>query len=273
MEWEKIPWQQLQGPVVGVDEVGRGCLAGRVYAAAVILPTHLSIENLSREEKLSQNNLSKANLVRDGGLSVVFRKKIPKKLSKLSEKGDFGGGDYGEKGDFRDLVGEDLVGDRDYSAYTDSKLLSEKRREVLSKEIRTNYQYCIAFAEVEEIAELNILQASLLAMKRAVEGLNSEIGHILVDGKFSIPGLNLKQSAVVKGDLRAEPIGAAAIIAKVERDRYISKYSEEFPEYGFEKHKAYATKVHKEAIKKWGPLSIHRKDFAGVREHWHRLRV
>lgn len=203
---EKYQWQKLKAPVVGVDEVGRGCLAGRVYAAAVILPQDINDSNV------------------------------------------------------------------DYLQYTDSKLLSEKRRQQLSKEIRANFEYGIAFADVEEIAALNILHASLLAMKRAVEKLSSSPGHVLVDGKFTIPGLTCLQSPVVKGDLRASPIAAAAIIAKVERDKYISEYSEKYPEYGFEKHKAYATKKHKEAIAKWGPISIHRKDFAGVREHWQRLR-
>ncbi len=195
-----ILWQSFSPlPVVGVDEVGRGCLAGPVYAAAVCLKH-----------------------------------------------------------------------DEDNSFFTDSKLLSEKRREELSPLISKNHWASLGFASVEEIDELNILQASLLAMKRAVLNLellmNLKIGHVLVDGNFKIPGLSRAQTAIVKGDLRCAPISAASIIAKVARDQLMKKMGEQFPGYGFEKHKGYGCPSHKEAIAQQGPCLQHRKTFSGVKE-------
>lgn len=197
--FESFDWKALMksGPVIGVDEVGRGCLAGRVYAAACVL------------------NIKK-----------------------------------------------------DFEEYTDSKLLSEKRRNIFSEQIKRDHQYCIAYSTVEEIDKYNILNASLLAMKRAVDGLGIGAGTVLVDGNKVIPGLDTayQQITLVKGDLRAQPIAAAAILAKVERDRYISELGSKFPEYGFADHKAYATKVHKAAIAEFGPCEEHRKTFKGVKE-------
>lgn len=193
----KFDWRSIQpGPIIGVDEVGRGCLAGPVYAAAVILTETL-----------------------------------------------------------------------DCSHFVDSKILSEKRREVLSIEIESQHRTSLGFATVEEINTLNIFHASLLAMKRAVEGLRVKRGHILVDGKFPIPGLHgFAQTCLVKGDMRAEPVAAASICAKVARDRLLVQLGEKFPLYGFEKHKGYSTKEHKQAIKKVGPCLHHRSTFAGVKE-------
>ncbi|MEE6250784.1 MAG: ribonuclease HII [Bdellovibrionota bacterium] len=197
--YEAFDWKSLleDGPIIGVDEVGRGCLAGRVYAAACIL------------------NLKK-----------------------------------------------------DHMHYTDSKLLSEKRRLEYSEQIKRDHQFCIAYAEVDEIDELNILHASLLAMKRAVDGLQVGMGTVLVDGNKTITNLDTayQQITLVKGDLRAQPVAAAAILAKVERDRYISELGDQFPNYGFATHKAYPTKVHKEAIASFGPSPVHRKSFKGVKE-------
>lgn len=199
-DYPLFDWQALQSEyIIGVDEVGRGCLAGRVYAAAVVID--------------------------------------PKK---------------------------------DWSDFTDSKLISEKKRNELSDRIKKDHKYSIAFASVEEINQLNILHASLLAMKRAVEGLGLEYGHVLVDGNKTITDLaySYEQTTLVKGDYRAAPIAAAAILAKVERDRYITELGEKYPKYGFSGHKAYATKEHKSAIAEWGPCEEHRKEFKGVKEFW-----
>ncbi|MFP5519620.1 MAG: ribonuclease HII [Bdellovibrionia bacterium] len=201
-EFTPIDWKQFSpSPVIGVDEVGRGCLAGPVYAAAVI------------------------------------------------------------------LTDDDLSGE-----LTDSKLLSEKRRDHYSQLIHDKYQVSIAFATAKEIDELNILNAALLAMKRAVEGLNVSKGHVLVDGNKVIPGLaaHYKQTPIVKGDLRVAPISAASIAAKVARDRIMKELSERFPYYGFEVHKGYSTAAHKKSIEAHGPCFEHRQTFAGVKEHLHK---
>lgn len=206
-------------PIIGVDEVGRGCLAGPVYAGACIL--------------------------KDNELSPLL---------------------------------------------TDSKLLSEKRREELSALIREKHFYAIGIATPEEIDELNILQASLLAMKRAVENVwlkyiespeviskfgklspkdlqGGKWAHLMIDGNFKIPNMQVKQSTFIKGDLRVAPISAAAIVAKVARDHLMHEMSLEYPQYGFEKHKGYSTVLHKQSIAKHGPCPQHRKSFAGVKEH------
>ena len=192
------------GPVIGVDEVGRGCLAGHVYAAAVILPP-----------------------------------------------------------DFND------------QEIDDSKKISAARREILSEQIKQSCLYSIAFASVEEIDEINILQASLLAMKRAILGLVLEqklkSALIAIDGNQFIKDLGLElsefpQQTFIEGDRRLKPIGAASIIAKVARDSYMSDLDLEFPHYGFAAHKAYATAQHRSAIQEFGPCRVHRKTFGGVKE-------
>jgi ribonuclease HII len=203
--FEKIDWKKFSpGPVVGVDEVGRGCLAGPVYAAAVCLKDD----------------------------SVV-------------------------------------------AALTDSKLLSEKKREELMPLILSHHWVGVGFATVEEIDSINILQASLLAMKRAVGNLEIAMGcptgHLLVDGNMKVPGLTMKQTTLVKGDLRCAPISAASIVAKVTRDRLMKDLGREFPSYGFEGHKGYAAPTHKKAIEAVGPCIHHRRSFAGVKEHLARL--
>jgi ribonuclease HII len=195
---QRYPWRQAtHHPVVGVDEVGRGCLAGPVFAAAVILNP----------------------------------KKVPRGL-------------------------------------TDSKLLSAERRAVLAKAIQGTAQVGIGIASEQEIEELNILYASLLAMKRAVLALAVEAaGLLLVDGKFAVPDLiEWQQQCLIKGELRAAPIAAASIVAKVTRDLEMVRLSEEYPGYGFEIHKGYATKVHRDAIQRLGVTPIHRRHFAGVAE-------
>ncbi len=189
--------------MIGVDEVGRGCLAGPVFAGAAIL-------NGSPES---------------------------------------------------------------WVGLTDSKLISESQRQKWSLQLWTECQVAIGVATVEEIAELNILQASLLAMKRAVEALGVSRGHLLVDGNQRIQGLEaFSQTTLVKGDLRAQPVAAASIVAKVARDEKMKELGHLYPEYGFEKHKGYSTASHKQAIAQVGPCREHRKLFGGVKEHWQALR-
>lgn len=198
IEFPKIEWRDFSPtPIIGVDEVGRGCLAGPVYAAAVI---------------------------------------------------------------FKSDALNDLV--------TDSKLLSEKRREELADLILKEHIVGIGSASVEEIDEINILNASLLAMKRAVEKLGVKSGHVLVDGNKKIPNLKgFQQSTIVKGDLRVAPISAASIVAKVTRDRLMKDLGVKYPHYGFEVHKGYSTPVHKQSIVDHGPCIAHRRSFAGVKEY------
>ena len=196
----KFDWKPLlPNPIIGVDEVGRGWLAGPVFAAAVILPEDFKVKGV-----------------------------------------------------------------------TDSKLLSESRREELSEQILEVCRVGIGFASVGEIDRLNILQASFLAMRRAIENMQAAGGHVIVDGNQKIPMLDgaFLQTAIVKGDLRATPIGAASIVAKVARDTMMKKLGEKFPVYGFEKHKGYAAPTHIAAIQKFGPCVHHRSTFQGVREFW-----
>ncbi|QDK37887.1 ribonuclease HII [Bdellovibrio sp. NC01] len=197
-ELPKVEWREYSPhPIIGVDEVGRGCLAGPVYAAAVIF-----------------------------------------KSDELADQ------------------------------VTDSKLISEERREELAELICKHHHVGIGHATVEEIDELNILQASLLAMKRAIEALKVSTGHVLVDGNQKIPNLvGFEQSTLIQGDLRAAPISAASIVAKVTRDRLMKELGAQYPAYGFELHKGYSTPVHKNSIVEHGPCIWHRKSFAGVKEY------
>ncbi len=183
------------GRVAGVDEVGRGPLAGAVIAAAVILDP---------------------------------LKPIP--------------------------------------FITDSKKLSEKQREKIAQQIRDlSIAWAIGRAEVEEIDEINILQASLLAMKRAVEKLSIMPELVLVDGN-KCPRWIYPSQAIIKGDLKVRAIGAASIIAKVARDQEMMLLDDYYPGYGLAQHKGYPTKAHCVALKKLGPSPIHRRSFAPVRE-------
>lgn len=197
MDWRALARQHL---VVGVDEVGRGCLAGPVCAAAAVLPPELEIP-----------------LIRD------------------------------------------------------SKILSEARREELSPWILEHCRVGIGVAAVTEVDELNILQATFLAMRRALEklGLPPTGVHVVVDGNQRVPGLppGWLQTTFVQGDDRVAPIAAASVVAKVFRDRLMRAHDVEYPGYGLAQHKGYGTKAHREAIQNLGPTPIHRKSFAGVREH------
>lgn len=174
----------------GVDEAGRGPLAGDVYAAAVIFPDDVIIEGIN-----------------------------------------------------------------------DSKKLSEKKREALFDEIKEKaLAYCIATASVSEIEDINILNAAMLAMKRAVEGLNVTPEIVLIDGNKT-PDISAKAMSVVKGDAKSQSVAAASILAKVARDRYMKEMDKKYPEYQFAKHKGYGTKLHYEMVDKYGLCDIHRPSF------------
>ncbi len=178
----------------GVDEVGCGCFAGPVYAAAVILPFN-----------------SRLGLIRD------------------------------------------------------SKTLSEKQRDGLAVKIRERATaWAVGSASVEEIDDLNIRQAAFLAMRRAIESLHVQPQIILSDG-FMIPGLSIPCRRIIKGDRYVKSIAAASIIAKVDRDKEMNRLDEEYPEYGFAKHKGYGTKMHQNALKQYGATPIHRMSFAPLK--------
>lgn len=182
------------GSIIGVDEAGRGPLAGPVVAAAV----------------------------------------------KINEYHDF----------FEDI--------------NDSKKLSEKKREILFDKIISYCHVGVGIATVEEIDDVNILNATFLAMKRALEDIQKDeikFDKVLVDGNKLIKGYDGKQEAVIKGDAKSLSIAAASIIAKVTRDRIMMINAEKYPEYFFEKHKGYGTKLHREILLEKGPLPIHRKTF------------
>lgn len=187
-----LPWHP-PGLVAGVDEAGRGPLAGPVVAAAVILDDQRPIAGLA-----------------------------------------------------------------------DSKKLSPARREALFDEIRA-HALCFSIAEacVEEIDRLNILQATLLAMRRAVQGLRLKPVMVLVDGN-RLPVLDVPAEAIVKGDARVQAISAASILAKVHRDRWCAQLHERYPQYGFAGHKGYGTAAHMAALRTHGACPEHRRTFAPV---------
>lgn len=190
-----LPWHP-PGLVAGVDEAGRGPLAGPVVAAAVILDDLHPIAGLA-----------------------------------------------------------------------DSKKLTPARREKLYDEIRAKALcFCIAEASVEEIDRLNILQATMLAMRRAVMGLRLKPVMVLVDGN-RLPVLDVPAEAIVKGDALVPSISAASILAKVHRDRWCVQVHEEFPQYGFAGHKGYGTAVHMAALREHGACVHHRRSFAPVAQN------
>ena len=176
--------------ICGVDEAGRGPLAGPVYAAAVILP-------------------------------------------------------YGEE----------------MNGLNDSKKLTERQRNLLYEQIRERaVSFAVSSASEREIDELNILNAAMLAMRRAVASLSVQPELALVDGNRD-PGLGVRTRTIVKGDARSASIAAASILAKVERDRFMLQMAKEYPVYQFERHKGYPTALHYELLKKYGPCPIHRRSF------------
>lgn len=147
----------------------------------------------------------------------------------------------------------------------DSKKLTARRREALYEELTTDesVRWSLVYAEVREIEEINILKATHAAMARAVDGLEAKPDYCLIDG-LDVPGFPHRSRGVVKGDGKSLSIAAASVIAKVSRDRVMQGYAEEFPHYGFEKHKGYGTKAHLEALRRHGPCRIHRKTFQPV---------
>ncbi len=159
--------------------------------------------------------------------------------------------------------------DCDYLCYQDSKKLSAGRRETLFGKLHeSDAAIGVGIASAEEIDQINILQASLLAMKRAVqscEQAGGDPGYLLVDGKFTIP-MQMPQQALVRGESKSASIAAASIIAKVTRDRIMADFHEQYPQYNLRQHKGYPTRAHRQAIADYGPTPIHRKTFKGVRE-------
>ena len=192
LKQKSLDWD-LPGLMAGVDEAGRGPLAGPVFAAAVILDDLLPIQGLA-----------------------------------------------------------------------DSKKITPKKREHLYEIIKAQALcFCVATASVEEIDQLNILQATLLAMQRAVKGLRLKPSKVLVDGN-RLPVLDIRAEAIVKGDSTVPSISAASILAKVERDRWCVEVDAQFPNYGFLTHKGYGTQMHLRALQEHGPCVLHRRSFAPV---------
>lgn len=149
----------------------------------------------------------------------------------------------------------------------DSKKISHKKRQSLAEEIKSKaFAWAFGRAEVAEIDELNILRASLLAMKRAVEALNKEPEMVVVDGQYT-PDVEYKKLAIIKGDSLIPAISAASIIAKVQRDSEMISFDEIYPGYGFSSHKGYPTKQHIKALEKLGITKIHRRSFGPVSKY------
>ncbi len=195
LHFEKLAAQRGCRAVAGIDEAGRGPLAGPVVAAAVILPAEFDLPGL-----------------------------------------------------------------------TDSKKLTAGKRERLYPLIRAQARaFGIGVAGVDEIDRLNILQATLLAMQRAVTRLAVAPDHLLIDGINRLP-LDLSQQTIKQGDSRSLSVAAASVLAKVVRDRIMTGFDRQLPEYGFARHKGYGTKAHRQAIVRFGPSRQHRKTFAGVKE-------
>ena len=148
----------------------------------------------------------------------------------------------------------------------DSKKLTEKKREKLFDVIKEKaVSYCIAMCTPEEIDEYNILEASLLAMRRAIDGLSVKPDLALIDGNID-RGFQIPAKAVIGGDATSQSIAAASILAKVERDRLCVELDEQYPQYGIKKHKGYPTPAHKLAVYEFGPSPIHRKSFLSFLE-------
>lgn len=156
-----------------------------------------------------------------------------------------------------------LFNESEINGVNDSKKLTPKKRELLFQEIeKNNLKYGLGISSVEEIDSMNILNATKLAMKRALSNLKVIPDLVLVDGNFS-PDFGIKSIPIVKGDSKSYSISCASIIAKVLRDKFMADIDEKFPNYGFKQNKGYGTKFHIESIKKFGPCEIHRKSFLG----------
>jgi len=155
----------------------------------------------------------------------------------------------------------------DFTQFKDSKKTTLKERvRLYDLLLEIGADIGVGYGSVEDIARINILQASLLAMKRSVESLAAKPDYLLVDGKFPVP-LFIAQKSLVKGESRSASIAAASIVAKQERDLLMKKYHQQYPRYNFARHKGYPTAEHRALLKKYGPCEIHRRTFKGVREH------
>ena len=181
------------GKIAGVDEVGRGCLAGPVFAAAVILNKNINTKNIK-----------------------------------------------------------------------DSKKINFKKRILLSKYIKKNSTYAVGTASVEEINKINILNASLLSMKRAIDKLKLKPSIVYIDGLFAPKGLKIKHKTFVKGDEKITCISAASIVAKATRDLFMIRLGQKFPKYKWNKNFGYGTTEHLNGIRKYGITKHHRKDFKPI---------
>ncbi len=166
------------------------------------------------------------------------------------------------------VIGPDFkIEPGDLELVADSKKLSAKKRETIFRAIREKVLAVeIGVVSHEDIDKINILQASFLAMRRAIKKLKIEPDYILLDGGFKIPKLTKPQTAIIKGDAQVWVIAAASIIAKVSRDWIMTEADKEYPEYLFAKHKGYGTKEHLEMIAKYGPCPIHRRSFAPLKD-------
>lgn len=163
-----------------------------------------------------------------------------------------------------DVFAAAVIFDKDtvIEGINDSKKLTARKREELFDEIMEKaVDFSIQTATVEEIEDINILNAAMLAMKRAVEDMDTKPDVCLIDGNKTPEGLECPAIAVVKGDAKSQAVAAASILAKVARDRYMEQMAEQYPEYRFEKHKGYGTKLHYEMIDRYGPCGIHRMSF------------
>lgn len=159
-----------------------------------------------------------------------------------------------------------LPPDHNLPGLTDSKKLTEKKRDALAIQIKEQaVAWCIASANVAEIAELNILHATMLAMTRAVQGLAVKPQKVWIDGNRIPKNLGVAAEAVVKGDSKIIEISAASVLAKTARDAEMYALAERYPQYGFDKHKGYGTAAHLAALEKFGALPEHRQDFAPVK--------
>ena len=148
----------------------------------------------------------------------------------------------------------------------DSKKLSEKKRQSLALEIKEKaLSWAVVSVSPQQIDEMNILQASLFAMRSAAENLHVPPAHVFVDGNKILPECFCATTAIIKGDSRVAEISAASILAKVERDAQMQELHKQYPEYGFDKHKGYPTKVHREILNQIGPCPEHRRSYAPVR--------
>ncbi len=154
-----------------------------------------------------------------------------------------------------------------FPGINDSKQLSPFRRRALFQDLTTHSALCygVGIIEPEEIDSINILQATLKAMRSAVLALEIRPDYLLIDGNFAISVEKIAAEAVIKGDQRSQLIAAASIIAKETRDQLMGEYHEQYPEYGFDQHKGYGTQKHRAALEKYGPCPIHRMSFAPVK--------